>query len=34
MNLKNPMGVLSFNEIVFSQEHSLGSIITKVVNLL
>jgi hypothetical protein len=33
MNFRNPMGVLSFNEIVFSQEHSPGFIVIKLINL-
>jgi hypothetical protein len=33
MNFRNPMGILSFNEIVFSQEHSVGSVVTRLVNL-
>jgi hypothetical protein len=33
MNFKNPMGVISFNEIIFSQEHSAGSVVTRLVNV-
>jgi hypothetical protein len=32
MNFRNLMGVISFNKIVFSQEHIAGSIITKLVD--
>jgi hypothetical protein len=33
MNFKNPMGILSFNEIVFSQEHNVGFVVIKLVDL-
>jgi hypothetical protein len=33
MNFRNLMGVISLNEIMFSQEHNTGSIVTRLVNL-
>jgi hypothetical protein len=33
MNFRNPMGVISFDEIVFSQEHSARFIVIRLINL-
>jgi hypothetical protein len=33
MNFRNPMGVISFDEIVFSQERNTWSIVIKLFNL-
>jgi hypothetical protein len=33
MNFRSLMGVISFNEIVFSQEHSARFIVIRLVNL-
>jgi hypothetical protein len=31
MNFRNPMGVISFNEIIFSQEHSARFVVIRLV---
>jgi hypothetical protein len=33
MNFRNPMGVISFNEIVFSPKCSAGFVVIRLVNL-
>jgi hypothetical protein len=32
MNFRNPMGVISFDEIVFSQEHNTWLVVIRLVN--
>jgi hypothetical protein len=33
MNFRNPMVVLSYNEIIFSQDNNVGSVVIRLIDL-